>query len=73
MNSITVYINESLSTREMVKLKHEIKAIPHVIDVEHPRHDGHDLTIDYEAHTDLPGLVLDALKSRGLHPDITSA
>jgi len=27
MNSITVYINETLSTREIVKLKHEILAI----------------------------------------------
>ena len=73
MNSITVYINESLSTREMVKLKHEIKAIPHVVDVEHPRHDEHDLTIDYEPNTNMPGEVLDALRARGLHPDITSA
>jgi len=73
MNSITVYINESLSTQEMVKLKHEIKAIPHVIDVEHPRHNEHDITIDYEPHTSLPSMVLSALRSRGLHPDITSA
>lgn len=73
MNSITVYINESLSTREMVKLKHDIKAIPHVIDVEHPRHDEHDLTIDYEPHETMPGRVIDTLKSNGLHPDITSA
>lgn len=73
MNSITVYINESLTTREIVKLKHEILAIPHVKDVEHPRHDEHDLTIDYEPHTNLPGLILQTLRSRGLHPDITSA
>lgn len=73
MNSITVYINESLSTREILKIKHEILAIPHVIDVEHPRHNPHDLTIDYEAHSSLPGLVLEKLRSKGLHPDITSA
>ncbi|GMR16061.1 MAG: hypothetical protein BMS9Abin31_0365 [Gammaproteobacteria bacterium] len=73
MNSITVYIDESLTTREIVKLKHEILAIPHVLDVEHPRHDPHDLTIDYEAHESLPGLVLEKLRSQGLHPDIISA
>ncbi|MCK4865485.1 MAG: hypothetical protein KAT06_08640 [Gammaproteobacteria bacterium] len=73
MNSITVYIDECLSTREIVKLKHEILAIPHVTDVEHPRHDPHDLTIDYEADTSLPGLVLERLRSLGFHPDITSA
>jgi len=73
MNSITVYLDESLSTRDMVKLKHDIMALPHVADVEHPRHDGHDLTIDYEAHSDIPSIVLRALRAKGLHPDITSA
>ncbi len=73
MHSITIYIDESLTTREIVRLKHEILAIPHVTDVEHPRHDPHDLTIDYEAHSSLPGLVLEKLRSQGLHPDITSA
>jgi len=58
MHSITIYIDETLSTREIIRLKHEILAIPHVTDVEHPRHDPHDLTVDYEAHSSLPGLVL---------------
>lgn len=73
MNSITIYIDESLSTREIIKLKREILAIPHVKDVEHPRHDQHDLTIDYEAHSSLPGSVIDKIRAKGLHPDITSA
>jgi len=73
MNSITIYIDESLTTREIVKLKHEILSIPHVKDVEHPRHALHDLTVDYEAHSSLPGLVIEKLRSQGLHPDITSA
>ncbi len=73
MNSITVYIDESLTSREITKLKQDIMAIPHVTDVEHPLHDEHDLTIDYEPHATLPGLVLKTLRSRGLHPDITSA
>lgn len=73
MKSFTVYIDESLSSRDVVKLKHDIMAIPHVVDVEHPRHDKHDLTIDYEPHAGLPGAVLRALRSKGLHPDIISA
>jgi len=36
-------------------------------------HDEHDLTVDYEPHATLPGLVLKTLRSRGFHPDITSA
>ena len=73
MNSITVYIDETLGEQEIAKLKRDILAIPHVTDVEHPRHDEHDLTIDYEPHATLPGLVLEKLRSRGFHPDITSA
>ena len=73
MNSVTVHIHETLSTREILKLKHQILTIPFVKDVEHPRHDLHDLTIDYQAHRNLPGLVLERLRSQGLHPDITSA
>jgi len=73
MNSITVYIDESLNTRDMLNLKRDIMALPHVVDVENPRHDGHDLTIDYEAHAEMPGLVLKELRLKGLHPDITSA
>ena len=71
MKSITVYIDESLSSRDMVKLKREIMTLPHVLDVEHPRHDGHNLTIDYDA-ANVPVQVMEALRSRGLHPDVVS-
>ena len=73
MKTITVYIDESLTTRDLVKLKHEIKSMPHVIDVERPRHNAHDLTIDYEPHAGLPSDFLRRLRSKGLHPDIVSA
>lgn len=73
MNTITVYIDESLNNQEMSKLKNEIMAMPHVLDVENPRHDTHDLTIDYEPHAGLPSDLLNRLRSKGLHPDITSA
>ena len=73
MKSFTVYIDESLSTRDMVRLKHEIMAMPHVVDVEHPRHDQHDLTVDYEPHAGLTREVLRMLRAQGLHPDIISA
>lgn len=72
MNCINVYIGESLSTREIVKLKHELLALPHVVDVEHPRKDQHNLTIEYEEHENMPTMLLEELRSRGLHPDITS-
>ncbi len=73
MKTITVYLDESLSTHDMLKLKREIMALPHVTDVEHPRHAEHDLTIDYEAHAEMPGMVLKELRSKGFHPDVVSA
>lgn len=73
MNSITIYIDETLSAGEFVKLKHDLLSLPHVLDVEHPRHHEHDLTIDYEPNASVPSLVLETLRLKGLHPDITSA
>lgn len=72
MHTITVHIDESLSTREIVKLKHGIAAMPHVLYVEHPRHNAHNLTIDYEEHTNIPMEVLEKLHMAGMHADIVS-
>ena len=72
MNCINIYIGESLSTREIIKLKREILAIPHVVDVEHPRNDPHNLTIEYESHNNMPALLMEELRTKGFHPDITS-
>jgi len=73
MNTITVYLDEALSIRDMVKLKREIMALPHVMDVERPRQDKHDLTIDYKANSEMPTMLLRELRSKGFHPDIVSA
>lgn len=73
MHAINIYFDENMSTREIVKLKREIAKMPYIIDVEHPRHDAHNLTIEYEAHPGMPELLLEELRSRGLHPDVTSA
>ncbi len=72
MNCVNVYIGESLTTREIVKLKHEILALPHVVDVEHPRHDPHNLTIEYESHENMPTILMEQLRAKGFQPDITS-
>lgn len=73
MHTINIYFDEKLSTRDVVKLKREIEKMPYIIDVEHPRHDIHNLTIEYEKHPDMPELLLKELRSRGFHPDVTSA
>lgn len=73
MNTVTVYIDENLSTRERIKLKHDIMEMPYINDVELARNDSHDLMVEYEAHAGMPANVLNMLRSKGLHPDITSA
>ncbi len=73
MHTVNIYFDDNLSTREMVKLKRDIEALPYIVDVEHPRHDAHNLTVEYETHPGMPEMLLEELRSRGLHPDITSA
>lgn len=73
MHAINVYFDESLSAQEIGQLISDIEKLPHVVDVEHPRQDAHNLTIEYEAHPGMPEILLEELRSRGLHPDVTSA
>lgn len=72
MHSINIYFDENMTTREIIKLKREISEMQHVVDVEHPHHDAHNLTIEYETHPDMPTKLLEELRLRGLHPDVTS-
>ncbi len=73
MKSFTVYFDEKLTSRDVVKLKREIMAMPNVVDVEHPRRDAHGLTIDYQEAANVPVEILERLRARGLHPDVISA
>jgi len=72
MHTVTVYLDESMRTRDLVKLKQEIMALPHVSDVALARHDAHDLTIEYEKHAGLPSSLLSLMRARGLHPNVIS-
>lgn len=73
MNTITIYIDENLNAQAIEQLKNEMMALPHVVDVESPRMDEHDLTVEYEPNCSIPRKVLQWLRSKGLHPDIISA
>jgi hypothetical protein len=73
MHVVTVYLDEDLKTRDLVQLKREIMEMPYVHDVELARKDHHDITIEYEEHTGMPGRVLTMMRHKGLHPDVISA
>lgn len=72
MHIVTVYLDESMKTRELVKLKHEIMSMPYVKDVALSRRDSHDLAIEYEEHAGMPSALLSMMRSRGLHPNVIS-
>lgn len=73
MNSIQVYIDEKLDSKSLNELKTAMMNLPHVINVELNLHTPHDMLVEYEAHYNIPMLVMDKLHHKGLHPDIISA
>ena len=73
MHSIQVYIDEELDSKTLQKLKSMMLGLPHVTNVEINSSTPHDLLVEYEAHHNIPMLVMDKLHHQGLHPDIISA
>jgi len=73
MQVVTIYLDEELKSRDLVKLKRELLAMPYVTDVELSRRDHHDITVEYQEHAGMPGQLLHMMRNRGLHPDVISA
>jgi len=73
MHSIQVYIDEKLDPKSLNELKQQMQSLPHVTNVEVNISQPHDLMVEYEAHYNIPMLVMDKLHHKGLHPDIVSA
>ena len=73
MHSIQVYIDEELDSKSLEELKVMMLGLPHVTNVEVNASTPHDMLVEYEAHYNIPMLVMDKLHHKGLHPDIISA
>lgn len=73
MHSIQVYIEDNLDSNSLAELKIQMQALPHVTNVELNNSRPHDMLVEYEAHYNIPMLVMDKLHHKGLHPDIVSA
>lgn len=73
MHSIQIYIDEILDSVALIELKTAMMNLPHVTNVELNSHTPHDMLIEYEAHYNVPMLVMDKLHHKGLHSDIISA
>lgn len=72
MNTIRIYIDEDLDQSKRSKLKKTIKGLPHVVDVEIGRNESHEVVVEYEAHANMPVLLIETLRKEGFHPDILS-
>lgn len=73
MNTVRIYIDENLDQPKRSKLEKMIKGIPHVVDVKFGRNEIHEVVVDYDAHANIPVLLINTLRQQGFHPDIISA
>ena len=72
MNIMNIHIDETLSNRDIRKLKNVLIAVPHVINVELNSSVPHDLMVEFEAHNNMPVIILNNLSRQGLHSDMQS-
>lgn len=72
MNTIRIYINESLDVQQLETLKHLMMDISHVVDVETSNGDSHEFVVEYEDHHNMPIKIIETLRREGFHPDIIS-
>ncbi|VAW97097.1 hypothetical protein MNBD_GAMMA21-848 [hydrothermal vent metagenome] len=72
MNTIQLYIEESLDSVKINTLKNHLIDIEYVNDVEVSSNSPHYFLIEFEEHHGLPMKILEAIKEEGYHPDIYS-
>jgi len=72
MNTVQIYIDEKLDIEQFKIIKQLLMNISHVTDVEISSNAPHGFVVEYEEHHAMPVLLIDTLRSEGLHPDIIS-
>lgn len=70
MNTIRIYLDEDLVQPQRHRLVNAIKGLPHVFDVEIGRNECHEVVVEYEAHCNIPVVLIESLRRQGFHPDI---
>lgn len=74
MHAIQVYVDETLDTNGLDKVKEALLMIPHVKDVIVTISMPHDVVVEYNAsNQSTPIKIMESLHQQGLHPDIISA
>ncbi len=72
MNTVQLYIEENLDASRQDELRKMLMNLPHVADVEISINSPHEFVVEYEEHQNMPMKIIEALKSKGYHPDIFS-
>ena len=72
MNTIRIYIDETLDVQHVESIDKLLTSINHVGDVEFGRDDPHELVVEYDEQFDMPIRIAEALREKGYHPDIVS-
>ena len=70
MNSINIYIGETLDVDQLAQLRADLAGVPHVTHVAVNPAQPHELLVEYEEHHNLPVKILNHLEKAGLHADI---
>ena len=74
MHAIQVYVDETLDSKGLNKLKSALLKIPFVKDVVVSNSVPHDVIVEYdESDRSIPIKILESLHKQGLHSDIISA
>ena len=73
MNTVRIYIDETLDTERLRNLKQLIEDIPHVLDMEFSEKDPHEVMVEFEPVQNMPVKLIEVLRKQGYHPDILSA
>ena len=73
MNTVQVYIEESLNASRLQDVKKMMMTIPHVHNVEFNNEMPHDILVEFDANHNVPIAIVEKLESEGIHPDIISA
>ncbi len=73
MNTVQVYIEETLNASRLQDVKNVMMTIPHVHNVEFNDELPHDMLIEFDAHHNVPIAIVEKLEHEGIHLDITSA
>ena len=73
MNTVQVYIEETLNASRLQDVKNMMMTIPHVHNVEFNDELPHDMLVEFDANHNVPITIVEKLESEGIHPDIISA